>query len=371
VRRSRVSTRFAVIGPDPLFGGGGKAQADAFLDASRELGRLPEFFYVPHPTLRPGSHRPLVERMEAMRIRRGARALRPQLAGFESVWVAATVATHGYAAALGDAPYGCWVATTLTSENRGRLHGLPTSRGIALRLNAPALRRIEREVLRGARRVYAMSEATRHEVTATAGIALDRVGILPFAVDPDYFLPLDEETAEQPLEDPTVVFVGRADDPRKNVSLLLDAWPIVRARHPSAVLRLVGRPPNRLLPAGVEALGEVPSVPEHLRDAALFVLPSLQEGFGIVAAEALAAGVPVVATPSGGPDALLRASGGGVTTSGWSAEELAESIADLLARPDRLADMRRRGRAYVERHHSRAALAAALSEAFAEVERGV
>jgi glycosyltransferase involved in cell wall biosynthesis len=366
-----VSSELAVIGPDPLFGGGATAQADAFLDAARELGRRPELFYVPHRTLRPGSHRPLLERLEVMRIRRGARALLPRLAGFESVWVAATVATHGYAAALGDAPYGCWVATTIASENRGRLHGLPMSRAVALRLNAPGLGKIEREVLRGARRVYAMSEATRHEVTATAGIAIDRVGILPFAVAPDYFLPLHEEARERLLEHPTVVFVGRADDPRKNVSLLLDAWPIVRARQPAAVLRLVGRPPNRPLPAGVEALGEVPSVPEHLRDAALFVLPSLQEGFGIVAAEALAAGVPVVATPSGGPDALLRASGGGVTTSGWSAEELAETIAGLLAQPERLAGMRRSGRAYVERHHTREALAAALSVALAEVERGV
>jgi glycosyltransferase involved in cell wall biosynthesis len=367
VRRSTVSADLAVIGPDPLFGGGATAQADAFLDAARGLGRVPELFYVPHQTLRPGSARPLLERLEVVRIRRGARALLPRLAGFRSVWVAATVATHGYAAALGDAPYGCWVATTIASENRGRLRGLPTSRAVALRLNAPALRKIEREVLRGARRVYAMSEATRLEVTEAAGIAVDRVGILPFAVGAEYFSPLDDGRREHP----TVVFVGRADDPRKNVSLLLDAWPIVRARQPDAVLRLVGRPPNRPLPAGVEALGEVPSVPEHLRDAALFVLPSLQEGFGIVAAEALAAGVPVVATPSGGPDALLRASGGGVTTSGWSAEELGETIADLLARPERLAEMGQSGRAYVERHHTREALMAALSDALVEVERDV
>ena len=51
---------------------------------------------------------------------------------------------------------------------------------------------------------------------------------------------------------------------------------------------LVGDPPQGPLPDGVAALGRVPSVAEALRRAALLVLPSLQEGFGIVVAEALA-----------------------------------------------------------------------------------
>ena len=60
------------------------------------------------------------------------------------------------------------------------------------------------------------------------------------------------------------------------------------------------------------------------------MLPSLQEGFGIVAAEALAAGVPVVTTPSGGPEELVRDSGGGRVLAGFSAEELADAAVELL-----------------------------------------
>jgi glycosyltransferase involved in cell wall biosynthesis len=95
-------------------------------------------------------------------------------------------------------------------------------------------------------------------------------------------------------------------------------------------------------------------------------LPSRQEGFGLAAAEALAAGVPVVATPSGGPEELLRESGGGVVLDGWTAEELAERTVELLHDIATLSEMRRRGREYVVREHSpsrvRGLIAAALAE---------
>jgi glycosyltransferase involved in cell wall biosynthesis len=109
-------------------------------------------------------------------------------------------------------------------------------------------------------------------------------------------------------------------------------------------------------------------VPEHVRDASLFVLPSRQEGFGIVAAEALACGVPVITTPSGGPEELVRASGGGVVLGGCTPEELAETAAELLGDPARLAAMRSSGREYVAREHSPERLRALLAEAFRELE---
>ena len=65
---------------------------------------------------------------------------------------------------------------------------------------------------------------------------------------------------------------------------------------------------------------------------ALVLLPARQEGFGIAAAEALACGVPVVATPSGGPEQLLRDSGGGVVVPGWDAAGFAAAAVALLER---------------------------------------
>jgi glycosyltransferase involved in cell wall biosynthesis len=95
----------------------------------------------------------------------------------------------------------------------------------------------------------------------------------------------------------------------------------------------------------------------------MLVVPSHQEGFGIAAAEAMAAGLPVVTTPCGGPEALVRDSRAGVVLSGFSAEELAERVRALLADPVRLMYMRRKGREYVAREHSPERLRTLLSEA--------
>jgi glycosyltransferase involved in cell wall biosynthesis len=117
------------------------------------------------------------------------------------------------------------------------------------------------------------------------------------------------------------------------------------------------------VPEGVDALGTVASVADALREASLFVLPSWQEGFGIVAAEALACGVPVVTTPSGGPEALVRDSGGGVVLGSFDAEELVETVAGLLGDAARLVSMRRSGREHVVREHSPERFRSLLAEA--------
>jgi glycosyltransferase involved in cell wall biosynthesis len=198
--------------------------------------------------------------------------------------------------------------------------------------------------------VYRISPTSRNGLVRVA----DRsdVGILPIPIDVERFAPEPDEQWQARLERPTVVFVGRGDDPRKNVRLLLDAWPHVRKAVPDAHLRLVGRPQTGELPTGAKARGMVADVAAELRASAVFVLPSRQEAFGIVAAEALACGVPVVSTPCGGPEDLLTESGGGRVIAGFAPDELAAAIAELLGDARQLLAMRAAGRAYVETEHS-------------------
>lgn len=345
-------TDLAVVGIDPAFGGGGRAQLDAFMAAARALGRTPEL----HPVRMPSQFRPVDSLNQAAAGLRVAPALR----GARSVWVVATSASNGWAAVHSGRPYAAWIGTGLMDEWKGRRPGLSRSRRLAIRMNAPILRLFERRVLRRASRVYATSPWSRASVARAAGLDEDEVGILPIPVDVEAFTPAPEEEWRRTLAEPVLAFVGRADDTRKNVRLLLDSLPLV----PEARVLLIGSPPHGPLPDRVEATGVVPAVGPELQRATLFVLPSFQEGFGIAAAEALSAGLPVVTTPCGGPEAMVRDSGAGVVLPGFSAHELAAAVRDLLADPDRLAELRRRGRAYVAREHStarfRELLAAAL-----------
>jgi glycosyltransferase involved in cell wall biosynthesis len=354
---------------DPRFRGGALAQMEAFWRAAVDLGREPSFHYLAHPTLAarsvngspldvPGLRAPFRRLDAANHLAAGVR-LAPKLRAARSLWVVSTSAAHGYAAFRSGRPFACWLGTGLADEWAARRHGLPLSRKIALRMNAPVLRALERRVLRHAAHVYATSPWSRTSIARAGGLDEEQVGILPIPVDLESFTPAPDDEWRRTLDEPVLAFVGRADDPRKNVGLLLDAL----ASLPGVRVLLVGSPPRGSLPERVETTGVVEAVAPHLRRATLFVLPSLQEGFGIAAAEALAAGLPVVTTPCGGPESLVAESGGGVVLSSFSAGELATAVRALLEDTERLAEMRRRGREHVVREHSPSRLRELLAPA--------
>lgn len=128
-------------------------------------------------------------------------------------------------------------------------------------------------------------------------LGVDAHAIYP-PIDVGHFVPAPELRPE----DPTIFCAASADEPRKRVPLLIDAFRIVRREHPNARLQL--QRPNdpkavrQLSMPGVEWVDPGPNA-EHLpalyAGAWVSALASLGDAFGMVLAEALACGTPVVA----------------------------------------------------------------------------
>ena len=109
-------------------------------------------------------------------------------------------------------------------------------------------------------------------------------------------------------EVPTLLFSGNPDDPRKNLSLLIEAVSILRERGAPVRLIVSGQATRPLgLPEWVDfsGAGSLDQLPALYSAAWATVLPSVHEAFGLALVESLACGTPVVALRDGGGSAEL------------------------------------------------------------------
>ncbi len=169
-----------------------------------------------------------------------------RIRGAEARFVCAASASNGFGAVLARKPFGCWISTSLADEARGAPGGLDPSRRAAHAASAPGLRLLERTTVREASVRWAISPASQRSLAEAAGVPEATIRVVPIPVDTGEFSPLPDDEWERGLDTPELVFVGRGDDPRKNVGLLLEAFTLLRSRLPGARLTLVGsRPPAR------------------------------------------------------------------------------------------------------------------------------
>lgn len=179
--------------------------------------------------------------------------------------------------------------------------------------------------LAGCAPLLANSEATRAEVLRHLRVPPDRVTVIGGGVSA-HFTPPKHDAAERDallrrygLREGFLLYLG-AGDPRKNEGLLLQAFaalpPAFRARHPLAIGHV--NPPHLRAQAHLAGLTEAELValpfveeadlPGLYAACALFVMPSLAEGFGLPVLEAMACGAPCIASNcSAMPEVMGRA----------------------------------------------------------------
>ncbi len=224
------------------------------------------------------------------------------------------------------------VATRL-AERRGRpvvltLHGTD----VALARRLPLGRTFRGGVLDHAATVTAVSSFLAAEAAQALGVTRDRIPLTPMPLALGRMADLDAARSG-------AIFVGRLTR-QKGVHDLLDALGILRKQGLALDLTIVGDGPERAaLKAQARALG-LPAqftgfvapelVADHLSDKRVLVLPSTDEGLGLVVAEALTQGVPVVATRSGGIPDLLSDPAAGILVPPGGPPALAQAIRAVM-----------------------------------------
>ena len=205
------------------------------------------------------------------------------------------------------------------------------------------------------RHIVTVSRCSAVDIATDFGVLPGALHVVPNGVDTQLFRPLPL-VARNPRQ---IIATASADAPLKGLAVLLRAFKTLVEADPSRRLVLIARPK----PGGdTEALIKDLGLADHIRfvgdashedinrlyaESAVAVVPSLYEGFGLPAVEAMAAGVPLVSS-DGGALAEVVADGGLLVPAG-DCDALAEKLERVLTDPALARALGDQGRQRVER----------------------
>jgi glycosyltransferase involved in cell wall biosynthesis len=297
---------------DPFEGSGTFAGIQGLAEGLRALGHEVELLVPDFPCFHYTARRLIYNRRAANRVD----ARRPDVVvGFD-------MDGYLYAARQKRAPFVASLKGVIADE-------LTNERGVTRWLLGVQARR-ERRSVRAADLVMAPSRYSAGKIGEYYGIDPRRVAIVPELIDVDGWRALFAAHPAKPPERFTVLAVCRFY-PRKQLGVLVEA----AKRLPEVEVRIVGAGPEggRLRRAGphVRWLGNAgrEQLAEEYNRCHVFCLPSVQEGFGIVFLEAMAAGKPIVAARAAAVPEVVRDGMDGLLVEPRDAAALAAALARL------------------------------------------
>lgn len=224
-------------------------------------------------------------------------------------------------------------------------------------------------ILRNAARVVVFTDEQRSTMAAKYSIAPDRLAVIPNGVDESFYY----SGQRLPKAKPQLLFVGRLAS-QKNLPLLLRALAGVSEQFETTLVgdgELEGKLKElaanlKLKNVRFHGRADGDELRELYRNADIFVLPSEREGMPLVLLEALAMGLPVVATDIPGTRDVINDGVNGVLVPPDDAAELQKALLDVASDPDRCQRMSDASRRLADQY-SWAAVGATFERLYAEV----
>ncbi len=255
-------------------------------------------------------------------------------------------------------------------------HGYAFAGHFSRELSRRAYREIERALAPFAARVVCVCEAEGRLARSVGRAA--RVRVIYNGIEPTGDGPTDPRVAELARQGPLLSAMTQLR-PGKGLETLLDALPAILAVHPLLQVAVGGDGPElgalrararaRGVHAAVHFLGRCPEPLEVLRGSQIFVHPSLAESFPYAILEAMAVGLPVVASDVGGIGEAISDGEQGLLTAPGDRAALTRALIELLADGGRRSAMGAAAKARLEQRFTRAGMLDRTAALYAEVLR--
>jgi glycosyltransferase involved in cell wall biosynthesis len=246
-----------------------------------------------------------------------------------------------------------WLRIDRQSWTDGDLEGL-------IRLGRPGLRSA-RFLLRSVQATIVILSSRMKLYLAAHDLLLPDIHIIPNSVDIERYRPLCGTAGEGEQRTHTVVCISKLRY-EKGIDVLLQAWHLVQQQMPEARLIIVGSGPLHQtlthmaqalsITGSVEFAGLHSDVPAQLHRGAIAVLPSRWEGMPSAVLEAMACGLPCVATRVSGSEDIIQPGVNGLLVEPEDYESMAKALLTLLHDPTLARQYGQAARVTIENHYS-------------------